>query len=305
MTTLKTPTPVWFHRLAAALTLLTTTVMVNLGTVGRPETVTAQSSLKIERSIWLNLPDSIQIDPIAPTVCPIDLAGAIAAIVESPRFATAQWGIVIEPLSEATPLYRHNPDASLIPASNIKLLTTAAALRVVSERAPESLAALEDWLTVVNRDSNNASADALLRRIGGQTVVRQVLAPLGVDPDSYQQVDGSGLSRSNRAEPSTFIALLKGMYSYDSSGLFYHSLAIAGVNGTLRNRFRDTAVQGRVHAKTGTLQGVKALSGYLENQDYGTIVFSIVVNQPNQSGQVLTQAIDQIVLQTAQVTRCE
>jgi serine-type D-Ala-D-Ala carboxypeptidase/endopeptidase (penicillin-binding protein 4) len=64
-------------------------------------------------------------------------------------------------------------------------------------------------------------------------------------------------------------------------------------------------VQGRVHAKTGTLQGVKALSGYLENANYGMIAFSIMVNQPEQSGQVLTQAIEQIVLQTAQVNRCD
>jgi len=77
------------------------------------------------------------------------------------------------------------------------------------------------------------------------------------------------------------------------------------VNGTLQHRFRDTPIQGRVHAKTGTLQEVKALSGYLENTNYGTIAFSIVVNQPGQSDQIMTQAIDQIVLQTAQVTRCD
>jgi len=159
-------------------------------------------------------------------------------------------------------------------------------------------------VTVINRDSDNDLADALLRRIGGQRAVRSALALLGVNSNSYEQVDGSGLSRHNRAKPSTFVTLLREMYTHDESGLFYHSLSVAGVNGTLRNRFRDPPVQGRVYAKTGTLQGVKALSGYLENADHGTIAFSIVVNPPGQSAQVMTQAIDQIVLQTAQVTRC-
>lgn len=243
--------------------------------------------------------------PSPPQVCATDLPVAIASIIDHPRFDTARWGVLIEPLAESTPLYRHNPDSSLIPASNIKLLTSAAALRIVENRAPQAVTALESWLTVVNRDSNNRTADELLRRIGGQQAVRQVLAPLGVNPDDYQQVDGSGLSRQNRAKPSTFVALLKSMYANDNTGLFYHSLPIAGISGTLRNRFRDTPVQGRVYAKTGTLQGVRALSGYLENEDYGIITFSIMVNQSGQSGQTLVQALDQIVLQTAQVARCD
>ncbi|MDX2215577.1 MAG: D-alanyl-D-alanine carboxypeptidase [Oculatellaceae cyanobacterium bins.114] len=79
---------------------------------------------------------------------------------------------------------------------------------------------------------------------------------------------------------------------------------MARVNGTWRNHFRNTPVQGRIHAKTGTLQGVRALSGNLENSSCGAIAFSIVVNQPRQSGAVMTQAIDQIVLSAAQVRRC-
>lgn len=212
---------------------------------------------------------------------------------------------MIEPVSVPTTLYQYNPDAFFIPASNIKLLTTAAALRVVGDRTPQYLSALESWITVINRDSDNSLADALLRRIGGQSIVRQALVSLGVNPDSYQQVDGSGLSRNNRAQPSAFVTLLKGMYTHSESKLFYQSLPVAGVTGTLRNRFHNTLAEGRVHAKTGTLRGVRALSGYVENPNYGTIAFSIVINQPGQSGQVMTQAIDQIVIQTIRVDRCD
>ncbi|MDX2215578.1 MAG: D-alanyl-D-alanine carboxypeptidase [Oculatellaceae cyanobacterium bins.114] len=86
---------------------------------------------------------------------------------------------------------------------------------MISDRTPQWLNSLKAWLTVVNRDSNNASANNFLRRIGRQTVVRQVLTVLRVNPDSYAQVDGSGRSRHNRAKPSTFVALLKGMYTRD------------------------------------------------------------------------------------------
>lgn len=251
------------------------------------------------------LPDASELTPVEPRLCRGDLQAAISSIVENPRFNTARWGILIQPISEPTILYQYNPDLPLIPASNVKLLTTAAALRLTGGGSPEPFPAFSNWVTVINRDSDNDRADALLRRIGGQNAVRNALTVLGIDSDSYQQVDGSGLSRKNRAKPSTFVTLLKGMYTSDASGLFYQSLSIAGVNGTLRNRFRNTLVQGRLHGKTGTLQGVRALSGYLDNAEYGTIAFSIVVNQPGQSGQVLLQAIDQIVLQAAQVARCD
>ena len=131
------------------------------------------------------------------------------------------------------------------------------------------------------------SANSLLRRIGGQRAARNALSILGLDSSAYKQVDGSGLSRGNRAKPSALVSLLQGMYVGNlnkvdrnlENDLFYNSLAVAGVNGTLRNRFRNTPLKGRLHGKTGTLRGVRTLSGYLENTDYGTIAFSVMVNQ--------------------------
>ncbi|ABW31899.1 D-alanyl-D-alanine carboxypeptidase, putative (plasmid) [Acaryochloris marina MBIC11017] len=241
---------------------------------------------------------------VKPKFCSHMLALAIDEILEDPRFETAQWGIVVEPVAEPTVLYQHNRDRALIPASNTKLLTTAAAINLISNRVPEIPVPLNQQLIEVNRYSNNSEADALLRQVGGQRRVNQELMRLGLRPESYIQVDGSGLSRSNRMPPSTLITLLKAMKRHREGVVFYNSLPIAGVNGTLRNRFQNTRLHGKLHGKTGTLRGVRALSGYLDNADYGTIAFSILVNQPGQSGQVLTQAIDQIVLQMAQVNRC-
>lgn len=237
--------------------------------------------------------------------CPEDLAPAIDAIVRRSQFATADWGIEVYALTDEQSLYAHNSQRFLIPASNIKLLTTAAAIHAILDQAPDRLWTFRDDLNLVNRDSNNARADELLQSLGGQSRVKAMLAPLGVDPDSYVQADGSGLSRSNKAEPSTFVALLKGMYETDESGLFYDSLPIGGVNGTLRNRFQGTAAQGKVHAKTGTLRGVRALSGYLETNDYGTVIFSIMVNQPGQSGSTMLAAIDEMVLTMTQLESCD
>jgi serine-type D-Ala-D-Ala carboxypeptidase/endopeptidase (penicillin-binding protein 4) len=284
-------------RIGKLATLMTVTLALSLTNLSRASAVADPAFISSRGDDSTNSLES--------AFCPVQLESSIASIIDRSSFNTAQWGIAIEPVSEPTVLYQHNSDAFLIPASNIKLLTTAAALRIVVDRSLQDQSAFESWITTINQESDNDLADDLLRRIGGQFAVRSALALVGIDPDSYEQVDGSGLSRSNRAKPSTFVTLLREMYVQDSGGLFYQSLPIAGVNGTLRNRFRNTPVEGRVHAKTGTLQGVRALSGYLENDSYGTIAFSIVINQPGQSGQIMTEAIDQIVLQTAQVNRCD
>ncbi len=82
------------------------------------------------------------------------------------------------------------------------------------------------------------------------------------------------------------------------------SLPVAGISGTLRNRFRDSAAQGIVQAKTGTMSGVVALSGYLDAPDYEPLVFSIVVNQSDQPAATLRQASDEIVLLLTRLRRC-
>jgi len=301
MSRLKPQTRMRLRRAATAITTLI--VAISLGNLSQAKSTVAQTPVD-----QFSAPDPTvpaPATPLEPRVCPSDLDATIATIIYNSRFHTAQWGILVEPLSKPTVLYQHNANASFIPASNIKLLTTAAALQIVGDRTPQHQPSFESWVTEINRESNNDLADNLLRRIGGQAAVRSALALLGVNSNGYEQVDGSGLSRRNRATPSTFVTLLREMYTYNESRLFYRSLAIAGVNGTLRNRFRNTLVAGRLHGKTGTLQGVKALSGYLENTNYGAIAFSIVVNQPGQSASVMTQAIDQIVLETAQVSRCD
>lgn len=248
-------------------------------------------------------PTTAPVTAILPAACTVQLSRNINAIISRSAYRSGKWGVHIESLETGEVLYSHNASQYFIPASNIKLFTTAAALQLYDPRSPIDSSTLGGRVQVINQRSHNGYADNLLRRIGGATAVRQALSTLGI-MDGYRQADGSGLSRSNQVTPRATVDMLKVMdYAYGRA-VFYHSLPVAGVSGTLTRRFRSTPAQGIVHAKTGTLKGVRALSGYLEHPRYGRIVFSVLVNQPGQSGQTLLNGLDQIVVQLAGLDDC-
>jgi D-alanyl-D-alanine carboxypeptidase/D-alanyl-D-alanine-endopeptidase (penicillin-binding protein 4) len=97
-------------------------------------------------------------------------------------------------------------------------------------------------------------------------------------------VDGSGLSHSNVASPYAVVKLLLGMQARDEFQPFEDSLSIAGRDGTLVSRMRHDAARGRCHAKTGTLTGVSALSGYCNARSGDVYVFSILMNSGTLTG---------------------
>lgn len=171
-----------------------------------------------------------------------------------------------------------------------------------------------------NQESNNLYAEVLLRTLQvsaknhsssnldsaavGLQQLKATLTTLGVDPESYVLVDGSGLSRHNLVSPSAIAQTLQLMAQTPQARIYRASLPVAGVSGTLKNRVRDTAAQGRVQAKTGGMTGVSALSGYLDIPGYQPLVFSIIVNQSDQSFRDLRQAIDEIVLVLTRLHSC-
>ena len=93
--------------------------------------------------------------------------------------------------------------------------------------------------------------------------------------------DGSGLSRSNRAAPREVAHLLDGVRDETGFTSLYKSLPVAGRDGTLATRMRNGRARGRCHAKTGTLTGVSALSGYCTTRSGRTLVFSVLMNNAN------------------------
>lgn len=215
-----------------------------------------------------------------------------------------KWGILVQTLYDGKTLYEYNPDQYLIPASNIKLFTTAAALQKFDPQQAISSRTLRDWIAVTNLRSNNYYADTLLKFLGGPWAAKQALTQLGVNPNGYRLADGSGLSRQNQATPRALVETLRVMSYAEDKEVFFASLPVAGVSGTLSSRLRQTPAQGQVFAKTGTLRGVKALSGYMNNPQYGMLVFSILVNQPSQSTAALANAIDQVVLGIDTANNC-
>jgi D-alanyl-D-alanine carboxypeptidase/D-alanyl-D-alanine-endopeptidase (penicillin-binding protein 4) len=135
-----------------------------------------------------------------------------------------------------------------------------------------------------NESSNNFFAEMLLKRLaagegkrgttrGGAARSRRIARELG---SRVHQRDGSGLSRSNRATPKDVGSLLAGMLDHKAAHAFRVSLPVAGREGTVRNRMRGTAAQGKCRAKTGTLSGVSALSGYCGDGER-PVVFSILM----------------------------
>ncbi|MEC4804703.1 MAG: D-alanyl-D-alanine carboxypeptidase [Jaaginema sp. PMC 1079.18] len=235
-------------------------------------------------------------------VCDTFLEPTIDGIINTSPVANGQWGILVESI-DGKVLYSHNANVQLIPASNVKLLTTAAALQRLNPQTSIRSQSLRQWVLVTNQRSDNNYANVLLSYIGGPGAARQILTQMGISPAGFRQVDGSGLSRQNRATPSVLVTILKAMRNANNSDIWYESLPVSGSTGTLRNRLRNSPAQGIVRAKTGTLRGVRALSGYVENPYYGTLVFSILANHPSQNGTLVT-AIDNIAVQLAQVIPC-
>lgn len=149
-------------------------------------------------------------------------------------------------------------------------------------------------LTPFLKLSNNMHAEALVKTVGAETAdegswdaglaaMTEALAGLGVRDDTMRLVDGSGLSRRNLVPPGQLVRLLMAARGEPWFPAWYDALPVAGasarlVGGTLRYRMGGTAAAFNLHAKTGSLTGVSALSGYVTDADDELLVFSVVSN---------------------------
>jgi D-alanyl-D-alanine carboxypeptidase/D-alanyl-D-alanine-endopeptidase (penicillin-binding protein 4) len=148
---------------------------------------------------------------------------------------------------------------------------------------------LREILPMILKPSQNQIAEVFLRTLGlertgvgtadsGRRVVERQFADWKIQPDGYVVRDGSGLSRSDLISPEAIVGILDVMRRSPNFPLFFESLPIAGVDGTIRTRMQNTAAQGNVHAKTGTLSMVRSLSGYVHAADGRLLEFSILCN---------------------------
>ena len=163
----------------------------------------------------------------------------------------------------------------------------------------ERSAPMHNLLSQANSESHNFTAEVLLRQAAGswdlpvsRSLAMQWLSRQGLPMEGVVVMDGSGLDRSDRVTSRFLAALLLRMASHPYAVNYLASMSVAGQRGTLRNLYIGTGLEGRLRGKTGTLTGVRAISGVLETGD-GPRYVSLISNgasSPNTTiGQVLRQ----------------
>ena len=173
-----------------------------------------------------------------------------------------------------------------------------------SEHLSKPLSLIVYWL---DKLSNNFMAEQICLAMGayvhgapgtrqkGLDAMGKFLVKSGAPETNFSLADASGLSRSNKISASALVKILAiGSQDFDFSPEFISSLGIAGVDGTLKEKFKDENIKRRIRAKTGTLRGVNALAGFGAPKNGRPIVFSVIVNS-SQKGVGIVDYADRIV----------
>jgi D-alanyl-D-alanine carboxypeptidase/D-alanyl-D-alanine-endopeptidase (penicillin-binding protein 4) len=213
------------------------------------------------------------------------------------------------PLGRATPLTRttsvHNPTAFFVGSFQATLADrgipvrggavdidetappAADGRRVIATRRSQPLSSLGAYFM---KSSQNFYGETFLKTLGqrfgrggttpaGRSVATETLTSMGVPEGSLVVYDGSGLSRYNYVSSDAVIALLKYIWNDETMRApFMAALPVGGQDGTLGSRMRNTALAGKVQAKTGTISNVRSLSGFVDAPSGERFVFSIIAN---------------------------
>jgi serine-type D-Ala-D-Ala carboxypeptidase/endopeptidase (penicillin-binding protein 4) len=166
---------------------------------------------------------------------------------------------------------------------------------------------LREEITVTNKVSQNLHAEMLLRTLGrevknegsleaGLDVLDDFASKVGIAHDEYYFTDGCGLSRKALVAPEAVVKLLAYMAHSPNFDVYFDSLPVADIDGTLSDRFKRTPAAGSIHAKTGTIAHVNALSGYMDLPSGERLAFSIFGNANPGSSYAGARAADQIAL---------
>ena len=166
---------------------------------------------------------------------------------------------------------------------------------------------LSEIVKVTNIDSNNLYAEQIFRYLGSRMsspatiqssldVERSCWANRKVDLQTAIINDGCGLAPSNAVSARQFVGLLTHMRKSKSSEAFYESLPVSGESGTLKGVLVKTPLQGRVHAKSGTISHVRSYAGYIELENGETYTFAIIVNNASCKSRVTRALIEKYLL---------
>ncbi|MEG0760111.1 D-alanyl-D-alanine carboxypeptidase/D-alanyl-D-alanine-endopeptidase [Chryseobacterium sp.] len=164
---------------------------------------------------------------------------------------------------------------------------------------------LADIVYYTNQRSDNSLAEALLKTVGyfkkgnqapetGREVVTEHLRDMAFDVEGLSYIDGSGLSRNNKVTPIAQVKYLTSLMGTKYYQTYFNSLPIGGQTGTLKRMFLETG-NGQVFAKTGTLNKVKTLAGYIKTNTGKTLVFSLLVNNYAGSVDMVKKRMEQLI----------
>ena len=170
--------------------------------------------------------------------------------------------------------------------------------------------ALPEIVRDINKPSDNALTRTLLMTLGalakdgdasttstarGEQVVRGWLRERGISDAGLVLDNGSGLSRTERLPPRLLADVLRAMTKSEWAPEFMASLPIVGVDGTMRNRLKDSPATGRARVKTGTLRDVVSVAGYVRNADNELCIVVGLINHPQANHKVARPVVDALI----------
>lgn len=170
------------------------------------------------------------------------------------------------------------------------------------------LPALTEGVPRINKPSQNLHAELLLRRVAlaegsgsvadGLAAERATFTQAGLPPTGFAFSDGSGMSTYNRVSPRGTVTLIRWARTQPWGAAWIDSLPIAGTDGTLARRFVGTPLQGKLFAKTGTLNATNALAGTMTAASGRTLTFAAYANDVP-DGVTATAALDRALVAIA------
>ncbi len=170
---------------------------------------------------------------------------------------------------------------------------------------------LIEIVRVLNKVSENQHAEILLRTVakertgmgslaGGLAVEQKFLTSIGVALGDVLVADGSGLSRGNLVTPRAVVALLEYVRQQPWGDAFVTTLPVAGVDGTLEHRLNNTPAEGRIQAKTGSVEHTQAVSGFATTLHGEHLIFSMFDNHNGGPSREAVKVLDLIAVAMVQ-----
>jgi len=280
------------------LIFLTGVLVLFLANYSCHKTTTHEAAVNWWDSIQQAKEDSIALTPLL-----AELQKLISArCVDS---STTSYLIIDDTKDQPVILAEFHANQLLIPASVQKILVTGAALEILGDEVNREV-------TITNMQSHNGRANRLFKKIGkavfdhrsyssGSRAVIDFWESKGVDMAGVQMADGSGRRYDNFVTARQLVDILYYETTAPTFGVFYYSLPLSGISGTLRKTLRGTVAEGRIRAKTGTLAAIKTLAGYTSTVTGRKLIFAFLINNFTCREYLLKRKLDAILIKMAEL----